>query len=173
MPFYHCTHLDLENGDIIQPGNWGRIIKQVGSSHPCWNREQVLEQVRLKFFSHKPSRLNATFCCERLDTIRCYKSKNCPTGFLYEVEIIDAAAPWHKGDFNAVEPLARRSDSMTEIALKYWRYSLKTNVEEWPGVECSEIVSASPLKVLRKLPLLDQNVCYEGRKLTNSSLVIS
>jgi hypothetical protein len=89
MPFYHCTHLDLENSSIILPGNWGSIINKIGFGHPCWTRERILEQVRSELFSDKPSRLNATFCCEKLDTIRCYKSKNCPAGFLYEVEIIN------------------------------------------------------------------------------------
>ena len=137
---------------LIQPGNWGSVIKKTGSSHPCWNREQVLEQVRLMHFQYKPSRLDATFCCETLETIRCYKSKQCPAGFIYEVEIINCEAPFHKGDFNAVEPLPGNPGTMWEIALKYWQYLLKTTVQEWPGVECSEIVSASPLRVVRKVP---------------------
>jgi hypothetical protein len=103
MPLYHCTHNDLGNGSIIQPGNWGMMIKNIGALHPCRNREQALEQVCLKFFPHKPSRLNGTFCCEKLDTILCYKSAHCPEGFLYEVEIMNPASPKQRGDFNAVE----------------------------------------------------------------------
>jgi hypothetical protein len=41
---------------------------------------------------------------------------------------------------------------MHEIAHLYWQYGFKTSVAELPDVECSEILSASPLKVLKKRP---------------------
>ena len=65
--------------------------------------------------------------------------------------MVDSTAPRHKGDFNAVEPLPGRQETMEQIAFKYWQYILKTSVEEWPGIECSEIVSLSPLKVMQRL----------------------
>jgi hypothetical protein len=46
--------------------------------------------------------------------------------------------------------MAGRPESMGEIAVKYWLYSLKTNVAEWPSIECSEILSSSPLRILHK-----------------------
>jgi hypothetical protein len=151
MPLYHCNRLDLAAGALVSPGNYGRIIQSTGPRHQHRDRETVLESVRQTYFPHKPSRLNSTFSCESIDTIRYYKQRLSPQDIIYEVEICAAAAPWHKGDFNAVEPLPRRQESMAEIAFKYWQYSLKTNVAEWPGVECSEILSASALRIIAKL----------------------
>ena len=151
MELYHCTHLDLDNGSTINPGNWGKKIFEVGPSHESWKREIALEAVRSWHFPQKPSRLYGTFSCEHVDTIKCYKSKHCPNGHLYKVEIIDEDAPIHKGDFNAIEPLPRGNDDMWRTAIKYWQYLIKTNVEEWPNVECSEILTSSPLKVIGRL----------------------
>ena len=151
MPFYHTNREDLPPGSVVQPGGWGRRVLEQRDRHPSWKREIILEAVRLLNFHEKPSRLNATFSCELIETIRCYHSQHCRQDFIYEVELIDPAASQHKGDFNAVEPMPRRAETFDQIALKYWLYSLKTNVAEWPGVECSEIVSASPLRILKRL----------------------
>jgi hypothetical protein len=151
MPLYHTNQEDLPPGSIVQPGAWGGRVLEQRDKHQSWKREIILEAVRLLDFPDKPSRFNATFSCELLETIRCYHGQHCPQDFIYEVELVDPAAPQHKGDFNAVEPMRGRSETFNQIAVKYWLYSLKTNVAEWPGVECSEIVSASPLRILKRL----------------------
>ncbi|SEP43918.1 hypothetical protein [Nitrosovibrio sp. Nv6] len=151
MPLYHSTHRDLESDSLIHPGNWGKFLLEMNLSHPSWAREIALEAVRAWHYADKPSRLKSTFACDTIEAIRCYKAHHCSEGFIYEVEIVDIKAPKHKGDFNAVEPLPTLSDDMWSIALRYWQYNLKTNIQECPGVECSEIVTASPLKVVRKI----------------------
>jgi hypothetical protein len=83
--------------------------------------------VRLIDFPDKPSRFNATFSCESVDIIRCFHGHHRPNDFIYEVDLVDPAAPTHKGDFNAVESLPRRTETYDQMAVKYWRYSLKTN----------------------------------------------
>jgi hypothetical protein len=151
MFLYHCTHLDLANDSVISPGNWGKTLFEIGPHHQSWKREIALEAVRVWNFPNKPSRLKCAFACETIETIRCYKSKQCPDGFIYEVDIIEKNAPQHKGDFNAVEPLPGLADDMWTIAHKYWEYKHITTILEWPGIECSEILTASPLKVIRKI----------------------
>ena len=151
MPLFHCTHRELNEGDIIEPGNWGRIILETGETHPCWHREQTLESIRRSHYPQKPSRLESAFVCEHLNTIKCYKAKHCANGHIYEVELVNSESLQHKGDFNAVEPMPRHNANMYEIAHLYWQYRLKTNVQEWPNVECSEIVTSSPLKIIRRL----------------------
>ena len=148
MPLFHCTHKQLESGVIIQPGNWGRIILNQGETHPSWEREQVLERIRVGHYPEKPSRLKSAYCCETIEAAKCYKEKNIPQGYIYEVNIIEETQPSHRGDFNCLEPLPRRPENMEEIAHLYWKYALKTSVQEWPGVVCSEIVTLSGLKVL-------------------------
>jgi hypothetical protein len=145
---FHCTHRELQPGEIVEPGNWGKKIMEIGPKHQCWAREISLEYIRIHYFSQKPSRLQGTFSCETIETIRAYQSRHVPGGFIYRVELVDASLPTHKGDFNAVQPLPRVNADMVQIALWYWEYKFKTSVEGWSGVECSEIVSSSPLKVL-------------------------
>ena len=149
MPLFHSTHNKLESGMVILPGNWGNIILEQGETHPCWEREQVLERIRVEYYPEKPSRLKSAYCCETIEAAKCYKENNIPQGFIYEVNIVDETQPSHKGDFNCVEPLPGRPENMKEIAHLYWKYELKTNIQEWPGVICSEILSLSGLKVLR------------------------
>ena len=152
MPLYHSTHQKLNAGDIIQPGNWGKMIYKTGESHSCWNREIVLEKIRQKKYPDKPSRLNGCFACDNLQTIEFYKNHFCPKGYIYEVEIVDTQAPQHLGDFNAVEPLPGLNLNMEEIADRYWRYAQKTNIQGYPELICSEILTSSSLRVIRSLP---------------------
>jgi len=102
MPLYHCTHRELKIDDLIEPGNWGAKIFEQSVSHPCWDRETVLETVRAEHFANKPSRLRSTFSCDNIETIRCYRSVQCKGGFIYEVEIVDKELSYHKGDFNYI-----------------------------------------------------------------------
>src|SRR5688572_28017896 len=107
--------------------------------------------MRVSRFPEKPSRLKSLFACQTVEAMRCYGSVHCPNGFVYEVVMTDESARTHKGDFNAVEPLHGRPEDMWSMAQAYWEYALKTSVQEWPGIECSEIVMASPLTVVRKI----------------------
>lgn len=151
MPLYHCTHHELAVGSLIEPGNWGRMLMQIGPAHGCWNREIILEAVRISIFPTKPSRLKSVFACETIEAIRGYRSVQCPQGFIYEVVMADVSAGTHKGDFNAVEPLPGRSQDMWGMAQAYWQYAIKTTITEWPGIECSEIVIPCPMRVVCKV----------------------
>ena len=149
--FYYCSHENLEPDNVIHPGNWGKIILNTGPKHVCWTREIMLEAIRSKYFPKKPSRLFATFCCDSLDTIKCYQKKNSPESSIYEVKFFDSSMQIHEGDFNAVEELPGVPFDLIQISLKYWRYELKTSVDSWPGIICKEIVSESSLIILNKV----------------------
>lgn len=155
MTLYHCTHKTYTPGDIIEPGGWGTGLFQIGPHHGCWTREMALEAVRAVYFRDKPSRLYSTFSCESIDTARCYRSAHCQNGSIYEVKIVDEQLPVHKSDFNLVQPLPGLDADMWRIADLYWRYAHRTHVAEWPGVECSEILSSSALKVIRQIASSD------------------
>jgi hypothetical protein len=157
MPLYHSSPSLLAPGSIVLPGNYGRIIKMLGKKHPCWGRERVLEEVRKQRYSAKPSRLASTFSCTNLDTAHFYMRSPSPKGgttlypVLYEVEKVDQGAVEHRGDFNVVQPLARRPETMGEIATMYWEASLWTAVADAPGIRCEEMITASPLRILRPI----------------------
>lgn len=152
MVYYHCSHRELDKGDIIEPGNWGKMIREAGTKHRSWNREMLLEEMRVLHFPEKPSRLNSCFCCISLETMNLYQKHLCPNGYIYEVEIMDAFAPFHTGDFNAVEPMPRHHADKYQIAYGYWQYRYKTTIEfEGKAIACTEFLTASRLRVLQKL----------------------
>ena len=96
----------------MEPGRWGRVIKQMGPKHKAWNREMYLEHIRQKEFPAKPTRLNATFSCLNRIAIDFYRQHHCPLGILYEVTIADQSAALHVGDFKPAEPPPRRPETM-------------------------------------------------------------
>jgi hypothetical protein len=157
VPLFHSSPTLLGAGSIIMPGNYGRIIRTVGKAHPLWEREKVLEEVRKQRYSKKPSRLASTFCCTSLDTARFYlrapvlKGEQGMLPVLYEVEKVEPDAPEHRADFNVVRPLARRKETMGEIATMYWEASLWTTIADAPGIRCEELVTSSPLRIIRRV----------------------
>lgn len=157
MPLFHSSPILLAEGSIILPGNYGRIIRQTGKSHPHWHRERELEEVRKRKFSDKPSRLGSAFACTSLETARFYMQVPALQGavamqpVLYEVEKVVPDAPEHRTDFNVVQPLPGRPETMSEIATLYWTAALWITIKEQPTLRCEELVTLSPLRILKML----------------------
>jgi hypothetical protein len=155
MPtMFHLAPILIEVGSVVLPGNYGRIIRAVGMKHPQYNRETLIEGVRKQRYGGKPSRLSSCFACPTEATARGYRDAMTKKGgsfaqVLYEVEKVEHDAPEHLGDFNVLMPMA--GYSMEQIAHRYWSADLKTNIKEQPGLQCEEIVTASPLRVLRRI----------------------
>lgn len=149
--YYHSNRQRLCPGEFIEPGNYGRLVREAGESGPHWNREQVLERVRAEMFPNKPSRLNACFVTHDINTAKFYHRYHCAEGQLYQVMIVDRSLPWHIGDFNCVQPLPKVNKTMEQIAEAYWSYNLSTNIEGFPNLKCEEIVTSSGLKVVNIL----------------------
>lgn len=124
---------------------------QAGESGPYWVRETVLENVRLTRFPHKPSRLSSCFATDNAHTALFYHWRECAEGCLYVVEIEDHSLPTHIGDFNWIQPAPRRNETMEQVANEYWRHSVRTRVEEHPGLVFDEVVTASRLRIVRHL----------------------
>src|SRR5262245_33355912 len=115
----------LGSGSIILPGNWGRIIRRVGPAHNRWQREQLLEEVRMGQANavQLPSRLDSTFACTSEEGIRFYdqvqnRGGNIPS-VLYEVEKINPDAAEHRTDYN-LAILTPGGMSEREAAERYW-----------------------------------------------------
>ncbi len=155
MALYHPCPVLLAPGSIILPGNYGRVIRQVGPPHAQWPREQELENVRQQQFPDKPSRLESAFACTSLDTARSYMNVPQVRGHfhsvLYEVEKVDAEAPEHRADFNVVEVLPGRPETMTQIAMRYWAANLWVRIADRPEIRCEELVTLSPLRIIRRV----------------------
>lgn len=149
--YFHSNRRVLRSGAIVEPGNYGRIVRQSRENGPHWARETVLEAVRLAKFPTKPSRLSSCFATNNLDTALFYHRHHCPEGCLYAVEIEDLSLPIHFGDFNCIQPMPRRAETMEQIAEKYWNRSLRTTVAEYPSLVCDEVVTASRLRVISRI----------------------
>jgi hypothetical protein len=157
MALYHSAPILLGNGSIILPGNYGRIVNAVGKNHVLWRSEMELEAARKQRFSEKPSRLTSAFACTSIDTARFYMHVPAFQGrlafspVLYEVEKAEPDAPEHRTDFNLIQPLPRRRETMSEIATLYWTAGLWITITDAPGIRCEEVVTPSPLRVVRRI----------------------
>lgn len=152
MPLYRVCPTWLEQGSIIRPGNYGRIVRQLGKAHPRWGTEQVLEAVRAAAYPDKPSRLTSAFGCENVEVARVFRTKNCHTALIYEVEPVDPDAHLHITDFNYIQTYDQFEDlrDMNNVAHIYWSNSSWFTIKDRPGLRCAETIIASALRVLRE-----------------------
>lgn len=143
-PLWHRSKALYKPGDLIQPGNWGRVVLGMGAGHNFYLREYVLEKIRAKEYPPLPSRLEATFA---------YVSQNAALRSfvdhgLYEVEVVDETAATHRADIDWVDsmPGCRKFDDLEDAARRYW-----DGVATEPGNDTFEIVSTSALRVVQRV----------------------
>ena len=154
--FYHVAPIQLEKGSIILPGNYGRIVTHTGYQHNQYGREMLLEYIRFKHYSDKPSRLHSCFVCDNLDDIKFFMQHHCSTGIIYEVSFLDDQAKQHIGCFNCLPPLPARFNKNAEnVAHDYWKGEFIA-CEKAP--KCKEIVSESAIKIINVVDLHDLHV---------------
>jgi hypothetical protein len=153
--YFHLTPIRLAPGSIVQPGNWGRIIRKYQSPVPnvqtlgnAWiiARELIFDSVRMTQFSDKPSRMEAAFCCLDEASARVYQAQ--ADGFkiqaLHEVELVDPSKPTHQAPLSLVD-FAHGTlfiDETIRRASVYWTGDPNGN---------QEIVTLSPLRIVRSI----------------------
>ena len=150
--YYHIAPILLEPGSIIIPGNYGRIINLIGISHPLYSREMLLEYVRVKNFSHKPSRFTSCFLCLDLDEAKFYHHLQNATSLLYEVAIINTSANFHIGCYNMLPAVncAGVQGNPELIANNYWNGNI-IKVQGHDNYNCNELVIESSLKIISRI----------------------
>jgi hypothetical protein len=116
---YHLAHGRLAPGTVIQPGGHGEKIRQGLLPPVKLERERVLEVVRVSQFPEKPSRQMACFAFANIDTARMYQQVYFKHGILHEVR--GYAVLVHRGNFLALQPIARRPEGPEEMAARYCR----------------------------------------------------
>lgn len=152
MSFFHVSGAMLQAGAVIMPGNWGRIIRQLGWQHGRSVFEVALEDQRLRNFPQLPSRFDCSFFFDDLDEARFYRTiQNLPTHILYEVEVLDETAPQHRTDWRNISPTGALDNDWTR---RYWAPHFQAPVFQPPSqtFACREVLAASPLKVLALVP---------------------
>jgi hypothetical protein len=153
--YFHLSGIMLRSGSIIEPGNWGRIIRATGVQHSYWAREHALEAARLKNHTHKPSRLDAAFAS--IDEAEARSFRNRIPSFthhvLYRVSFVDPQATSHLTDSRLC---AQQGNSNYDWADLYWHEydptkivipGIGTLAMATNGVPCREVVTLSPLRI--------------------------
>lgn len=151
MAHFHCSSLPLQPDSVIDPGNWGRIIRNAGWSHNLSGRETILEHVRKNEFPHKPSRLDASFFFDNETEARFYAGSDGRhlTMLTYEVELLEPDAVQHIGDWRNV---AAKGPLDLSWASNYWAGEMLPPHSDpaWP-VQCREILAVTALRIVRRL----------------------
>ena len=146
MPAFHWCSTSLDIGSIIQPGNWGRIVRKFGWNHGHSGNEAALEHIRLTEFSHLPSRLDAAFYLADQQAASFYgQGQVNHLMVLYEVELLQPEANSHRTYWDGVRP---SGDLGLEWARKYWRGEPPDgNI----NISKQERLTLSALKVVRRI----------------------
>lgn len=158
MPLYHLTMLRLAPESVIQPGNWGRLLRRYENAPAVpggpqfgnpWilARELLFENVRLSNHPGKPSRFNATFCFQTEADAEQYRANNDPhfAQVLHEVDHTDPTAATHAGDLSLIKWPAGGQPFFSVMGMAASNYWAGQGQGPW------EIVSMSPIRVLRAI----------------------
>ena len=146
--FLACSY-PLAPGSVVNPGNWGRIIRKYrtdGFGSP-WIlfREEIFEHVRQSQFPTKPSRLEGIFLCETKDhLVQFLQEAHRPLDLIYEVELIDEAAAIHRGCLMHLDiSLIENMNSFSIKASAYWGGA---------NIQKPEILTISSARIIAQLP---------------------
>lgn len=148
MPtYFHGAGALLAPGSIIEPGNWGRIIRLYTGAAASWPnayKEHVLEQARKEVAPMKPSRLEAVFACPSLEGLRHFLGSTGRHDAAYEVEPVQDA-PTHEADYNiwTIPPGVAFFDTFPFLARGYWTAA--------PPPQSTEVLIGGPVRVLRRI----------------------
>ena len=147
--YFHLSGVPLANNSIIEPGNWGRVIRHRSWCHPLAIREMALEAARLERFQNKPSRLDCAFVFVDLGEAKWFRNHNqgFEVNILYEIQLATPEPEPFIANTNRVNPLP------TDQLNPHWADAY------WQGVDPSE-----------QSVTQDGNSCQE--LLTKSQLII-
>lgn len=158
MNFYHLSGGLLGVGSIIEPGNWGRIVRAHGWNHPSSRHEAAIEQARMARFPAKPSRLDVAFVCPTADEARLFRAATPAFGqhILYRVSLCDCSALSHIADPRLCSPQGTfRCDWADTYWLDYDPAGASIPGINWPlatnGIQFREMLTLSQLRVEERL----------------------
>jgi hypothetical protein len=148
--YFHCAPIISAPGAVIEPGNWGRIIKLYeaipGSGLPTNAfREALIEQARQIHAPSKPSRLSSIFALPTLEEAVLFRNKYQRTNLIYEVMPVAKNARTHLGDYEFAINInypPRYFQTMFDYARDYWLKQPTANLE---------VLFSCPIRVLRML----------------------
>ena len=150
MELYHYCPVPLENGSVITPGNWGRIIRQYPMPDNCNAivvRELLLENIRLHLYPSYPSRLDCAYVCIGEESAKEFKSRR-KLHFCYHVDLVSPSMPSFQGSWKHFEMPPESLEDWHRAAEKYWSTNWAT---ESPNT--LELLTMSSIRILGKVSL--------------------
>lgn len=147
--YFYCYSLPLAAGSVINPGNWGRILRmytqQTNAQPWVLIRELAYEGVRRQQFPAKPSRFDGLFVCETEADLKDFRmAANRRLDIGYEVELVDPSASCHRGDRTL--PNLQPTDDLPTFetrAVLYWQGT---------SIMKPELLTLSSIRIVRQLP---------------------
>ena len=152
--YFHFTMSRLGMDSIIEPGNWGRLLRRYQHKSTLPNgqmfgfnwtltRELVFEIERMKNAPEAPSRFDAAFVLPTREEAERYRARNDPHGTqsLHLVTLVDDQKPQHTGCLSLTDWPAQAEflEPMTAMARDYWLGK---------GDGDKEVLTLSPLRVV-------------------------
>jgi len=152
VDYFHLSGAPLRVGSIIEPGNYGRIVKRAAWNHGSAVRESALEAARLARFGDRPSRLDAVFVFPSREEAALFRSTENGFHFhhLYRVSLMDADAGTFITDWRYLVPTGMFRADWPDT---YWGgLSVQTAIpppfmSERPAGQCREVLTLASLKI--------------------------
>jgi hypothetical protein len=160
LNYFHLSGAHLAIGSIIEPGNWGRILRFHGWRHSEALKEMALEHARLSRFKDRPSRLEGAFVFLTVDEARAFRANNSVfnSHILYRVTLVNPAAAFHITDLRLANPLGLFRSDWADV---YWQpFDPATiavpGIENWSSmtgglVQVREMLTLSQLRIEERL----------------------
>jgi hypothetical protein len=154
MIFFHSSPRPESAGKVVRPGNWGRIVRKKGKTHPYWEAEPVFERIRQERFNHLPSRLNSAYGCPTQAQLEFFVRvgfrNDARAHYLYAVEKLEPDAPQHVADYSLMT-INAPGETLEGQAERYWQGGFRYKIADNPGMICEEIITLSPLVILEQI----------------------
>lgn len=149
---YHYTAVALRPGSVIEPGNWGRMIRRYAynpqDANGGWRLafELLMESHRQLHTPALPGRMDSCFAFETLEVAKANENMG-RWNVLYEVELVEPSAPSHRADMAlisgwSVQDGANFIARVSSIATSYWAGVMGSN---------AEFLTRSPLRIVRRV----------------------
>jgi hypothetical protein len=146
--YFHFAPILLAPGSVIEPGNFGRIIRLHGANHFLHRREMAYELVRQNLFPLLPSRLDCLFCFPTQQEANLCRAhiRGFADSVLYEVE--NTALNPHLAHMNAIQHYQLPTFNHNLI-VDYWSGQQASTAPQ--GAIFREVLLPSAVKVLQKV----------------------
>lgn len=154
--YFHLSGTNLAVGSIIEPGNWGRIIRFLGWRHSEALKEMALEETRKTRFPDRPSRLEVAFVFITEAEARGFRARIAAfnSHILYRVTLVNPHALTHITDTRLSGPQGELRPDWADV---YWQeFDPATlavpGIPDWAAVtnghlQDREMLTLSPLRI--------------------------